>query len=71
MERYKVLLYEDMHEEGKVILREKAEIIKAPHMAAHTEEALKRMSRVAVDIIRVLEGKEPVYPVNRPQRVIG
>jgi D-3-phosphoglycerate dehydrogenase len=42
-----------------------------PHMAAHTEEALKRMSRVAVDIIRVLEGKDPVYPVNRPQRAIG
>jgi len=41
--------------------------IGTPHMAAHTEEALKRMSLVAVDILRVLEGKEPVYPVNRPQ----
>jgi D-3-phosphoglycerate dehydrogenase len=40
-----------------------------PHMAAHTEEALRRMSRVAVDIVRVLEGEEPVYPVNRPHRV--
>ncbi len=38
--------------------------IGTPHMAAHTEEALKRMSRVAVDIIRVLEGKKPVHPVN-------
>jgi len=37
-----------------------------PHMAAHTEEALKRMSRVAVDVLRVLDGKEPIYPVNRP-----
>ncbi|MBS3919487.1 MAG: hydroxyacid dehydrogenase [Deltaproteobacteria bacterium] len=37
-----------------------------PHSAAHTEEALRRMSLVAVDILRVLEGKEPVYPVNRP-----
>ena len=39
-----------------------------PHMAAHTEEALRRMSRVAVDILRVLDGKEPIYPVNRPLR---
>jgi len=38
-----------------------------PHMAAHTEEALKRMSMVAKDVIRVLEGKEPIYPVNRLQ----
>ncbi len=42
--------------------------IGTPHMAAHTEEALSRMSRVATDILRVLEGKEPVYPVNRPRR---
>ena len=42
--------------------------IGTPHMAAHTDEALRRMSRVAVDILRVLEGKEPVYPVNRPER---
>jgi len=41
--------------------------IGTPHMAAHTEEALKRMSRVAVDVVRVLDGKEPVYPVNRPR----
>jgi D-3-phosphoglycerate dehydrogenase len=39
-----------------------------PHMAAHTEEALRRMSMVAVDIVRVLEGKEPAYPLNRPHR---
>ena len=38
-----------------------------PHMAAHTEEALKRMSMVAKDVIRVLERKEPIYPVNRLQ----
>lgn len=42
--------------------------IGTPHMAAHTEEALRRMSLVAVDILRALEGKEPVYPVNRPKR---
>jgi len=42
--------------------------IATPHMAAHTEEALKRMSLVAVDILRVLEEKGPVYPVNQPKR---
>ncbi len=36
-----------------------------PHMAAHTEEALRRMSLVAEDVIRVLEGKAPVHPVNQ------
>lgn len=35
-----------------------------PHMAAHTEEALRRMSLVAEDVIRVLEGKVPLHPVN-------
>jgi len=39
-----------------------------PHMAAHTEEALKRMSLVAVDVLRVLEGKDPVHPVNKLKR---
>ena len=38
--------------------------IGTPHMAAHTDEALRRMSLVAEDVIRVLEGKVPVYPVN-------
>jgi D-3-phosphoglycerate dehydrogenase len=41
--------------------------IGTPHMAAHTEEALKRMSLVAEDVIRVLEGRTPVYPVNKPR----
>jgi len=38
--------------------------IGTPHMAAHTDEALRRMSLVAEDVIRVLEGKAPVHPVN-------
>jgi len=41
--------------------------IATPHMAAHTKEALKRMSLVALDIIRVLEEKAPIYPVNKPK----
>jgi D-3-phosphoglycerate dehydrogenase len=38
-----------------------------PHMAAHTDEALMRMSLVAEDVIRVLEGKVPLHPVNQPR----
>lgn len=41
----------------------------SPHMAAHTEEALWRMSMVAEDIIRVLEGKEPIHPVNQIRNI--
>ena len=47
-------------------LLELENFIGTPHMAAHTDEALRRMSRVAMDILRVLEGKKPAHPVNRP-----
>jgi D-3-phosphoglycerate dehydrogenase len=33
-----------------------------PHMSAHTEEAMTRMSMVARDVLAVLEGREPEYP---------
>lgn len=33
-----------------------------PHMSAHTEEAMIRMSLVARDVLCVLEGKNPEYP---------
>jgi len=33
-----------------------------PHMSAHTEEAMIRMSMVARDVLAVLEGREPAYP---------
>ena len=42
--------------------------IGTPHMAAHTDEALRRMSLVAEDIIRVLDGKAPLHPVNQPKQ---
>ncbi len=48
-------------------LLELENFIGTPHMAAHTEEALKRMSLVAEDVIRVLEGRAPLHPVNRPR----
>ncbi len=38
--------------------------VATPHMASHTEEALIRMSLVAEDVIRVLKGEKPKYPVN-------
>ena len=38
-------------------------MVLTPHMAAHTDDALKAMSMVAADIIRVLEGNDPVYRV--------
>ena len=35
-----------------------------PHMSAHTEEAMIRMSMVARDVLAVLEGREPEYPAD-------
>ncbi len=34
-----------------------------PHMSAHSEEAMIRMSLVAKDVVAVLEGREPEFPV--------
>jgi D-3-phosphoglycerate dehydrogenase len=35
----------------------------SPHMAAHTEESMARMSMVSRDILAVLEGRKPEFPV--------
>ena len=40
-------------------------VLLTPHMAAHTEEALRNMSLVAKDIIAVLEGRKPTHWANR------
>ena len=37
--------------------------IGTPHMSAHTEESMIKMSLVAKDVIAVLDGREPEYPV--------
>jgi len=58
-------VYEEEPFKGGTKLRELDNMIFSPHMAAHTKEALVRMSLVAEDVIAVLEGKEPKYPVNR------
>jgi D-3-phosphoglycerate dehydrogenase len=38
-------------------------VVVTPHMASHTDEALFRMALVARDVLAVIEGKEPRYPV--------
>jgi D-3-phosphoglycerate dehydrogenase len=38
-------------------------VVLTPHMAAHTDDALRAMSLVAKDVLRVLEGEEPVFRV--------
>ena len=38
-------------------------VVVSPHMAAHTGEALFRMAMVAEDIVAVIEGNAPKYPV--------
>jgi D-3-phosphoglycerate dehydrogenase len=34
-----------------------------PHMAAHTDEGMMRMSMVAKDVLAILEGRKPEFPV--------
>jgi D-3-phosphoglycerate dehydrogenase len=38
-------------------------VVLTPHMSAHTDDALRAMSLVAEDVLRVLEGQGPVYRV--------
>ena len=40
-------------------------IIATPHMATATEEALEKMALVTEDVVGVLQGRKPRYPVNR------
>ncbi|HWQ09458.1 MAG TPA: hydroxyacid dehydrogenase, partial [Holophaga sp.] len=37
-----------------------------PHMSSHTDEAMRRMSMVAEDVLAVLQGREPRWPADRP-----
>jgi len=39
-------------------------VVVTPHMAASTQEAMRKMSLVAEDLVNVLEGRPPKYPVN-------
>jgi len=42
-------------------------IIVTPHSAANTKNAMIGMAMVVEDVIRVLEGKKPMYPANSPK----
>jgi D-3-phosphoglycerate dehydrogenase len=41
-------------------------VVLSPHMAAHTDEALYRMAMVVTDVLAVIEGRKPEYPVPPP-----
>jgi len=41
-------------------------VILTPHCSGHSNESAENMSMVAADVIRVLHGKAPEYPVNHP-----
>jgi D-3-phosphoglycerate dehydrogenase len=41
-------------------------VVVSPHMAAHTEEGLYRMAQVVEDVMAVIEGRAPTYPVPPP-----
>lgn len=38
----------------------------SPHMAAHTDEALLRMAMVVTDVLAVIDGQKPRFPVAPP-----
>ena len=42
-------------------------VVLSPHMAAHTDEALLRMAMVVTDVLAVIEGRPPDYPVPAPR----
>ena len=50
-------------EHGKNVFADFDNVILSPHLAAHTEEALVKMAMVVQDVIAVLEGNKPKYPV--------
>ncbi len=44
-----------------------ANVVLTPHNASHTEAALRAMSMVVEDVMRVLRGESPRYPANTPR----
>ena len=43
-------------------------VVLTPHMSSHTDEALLAMAMVAKDIVAVIQGHTPEFPVNRVNR---
>jgi len=40
-------------------------VVLTPHMSSHTDDALLAMAMVAKDIVAVLKGQTPQFPVNQ------
>ena len=46
------------------------DVLLTPHSAAQTEEGLSTMAKtIAVEVLRVLNGQKPEFPVNDPDEV--
>jgi len=45
-------------------------VVVTPHSAANTKNAMVRMAMVVEDVIRILEGKKPIYPANHTEKEI-
>lgn len=41
-------------------------VLLSPHCSGHTNESAQNMAMVAADIVRVLKGQKPEFPVNAP-----
>jgi lactate dehydrogenase-like 2-hydroxyacid dehydrogenase len=41
-------------------------VVLSPHMASLTSEAVFSMAMVVTDVMAVLEGRAPEFPVNKP-----
>ncbi len=48
---------------GNLPLLDMDNIVLSPHMASHTDEALFRMAMVIEDVLAVIRGEVPKYPV--------
>jgi len=42
-------------------------VLLTPHYSGHSAESAENMSMVASDIVRVLQGLQPEYAVNKPE----
>jgi len=42
-------------------------VVLSPHMAAHTDETLLRMAMVGTDVLAVIEGRPPEFPMPAPR----
>jgi len=60
----------DVYEEEPVArdnpLLQMDNVLLSPHCSGHSVESAENMSMVAADIVRVLQGRSPEYPVNHP-----